>query len=64
MDPLLKYFMEETNKRLDTVDDKLTDLTKFKVEMIASARLTSFIVSGLCGLITMIATMWMSYKTH
>lgn len=70
MEQLLDYFMKETNKRFDTVDDqfasiasKLEDLVKFKIQMMTSTLWTSVIVSGLCGLLTMLATVWIAVKT-
>lgn len=56
MEQLLKYFMEATNGRLDGIEAKLDDLTKFKIEMLATARITSLVVSAVCGFITMVVT--------
>lgn len=60
MENLLRYFMEETNRKFQDIHEsqgninrKLDDLTQFKIEMVASARLTSFVVSGACGLLSM-----------
>ena len=61
MDNLLKYFMGETNKRFDSIETKLDDLGKFKISLIAQSRLTSLIISALCGFITMAATVAMAY---
>lgn len=58
---LWKYFMEQSNKRFDSIDDKLGDLTRFKIEMMASARLTALIVSGICGALTLCATCVATY---
>jgi hypothetical protein len=63
MEELLKYYMEETNKRITSMESKLEDLTKFKIEMVASARTTSLVVSGLCGLITMIVSVGVAIYT-
>ncbi len=56
MEELLQYFMGATNDRLEGIEGKLDDLVKFKIEMLATARLTSLIVSSFCGLITLVVT--------
>ncbi len=65
MEKLLQYFMQETDKKFDSigsdlrgVNAKLDDLTKFKVEMLATARTTSLIVSVLSGLVTLSVSVW------
>ncbi len=73
MERLLEYHMKHTDTRiaelrqdlngqLDEVHRKLDDLTKFKIEMVASARMTSLIVSAICGLVTLVASAWLSSK--
>lgn len=62
MDQLTEYFMNQTNDSLKDIRSQLEDLRKFKIEMVASARLTSLIVSSICGLITMLATVWLAKK--
>jgi hypothetical protein len=69
MEQLLKYFMQETDKKLDelkdevsTVRHKLEDIQKFKTELLATARTTSFIVSLICGTITIAITIVMFFK--
>lgn len=76
MEPLLKYFIDETNKKIDDlkadvsegrketreVRDKLSDLQAFKVEMVVSARWVSLLVSAACGLLTMLATAYLNHK--
>lgn len=69
-DELLKYFMKETDRRfqemsgwMSKVDTKLEDLTAFKIEMIASARTTAFMVSAICGLVTLCASLALVYFT-
>ncbi len=71
MEELIRYFIKETNERLESLDYKMTsmgaklsDLQKFKAEMIASARLTAFFVSGVCGFITLLATVFLVYYTR
>lgn len=63
MEELVKYYMDETNRKIAKIETKLDDLTKFKLEMIASARLTALIVSGICGLITLVATVALAFYT-
>lgn len=67
-DQLQKYFMKETDRKIEElkgdiklVNGKLDDLTKFKIEMIVSARMTSFVVSSVCGLLTLLVS---TYLTH
>ena len=63
--------MEETNKRLDCLKEDLQDiqlrieaLHEFKVQQIATSRTVSFIISGVCGLITLIVSAVISIKYH
>lgn len=63
MEQLLRYFIQETNESLASIRADLSDLKKFKVEMIASARLTAFIVSAICGLITLLSSLFLVYYT-
>jgi hypothetical protein len=63
MEQLFRYFIQETDKKFDElkgdiadVKEQLKDLSKFKAEMIATARTTSFIVSAICGAITLTVT--------
>ena len=48
-------------EQVDPSDKKIDSLYEFKVRTIASTRLISLIVSGVCGLATMLATV---YLTH
>lgn len=63
MEKLLKYFIEDTSKKIDEVNSdiheinrKLDDLMKFKIEMLASAKMTSILVSGAISLASLIIT--------
>lgn len=63
MEKLIQYFMDHTDKRFDEVrgeinklGESLADLSKFKIEMLASARTSAFLVSVVCGAITLIST--------
>lgn len=67
MEQLLSYFIEETNRKFDAlhgavsgIETKLDDLTKFKIEMVATARLTALVTSALCGLITLLVTLFVA----
>ncbi len=69
MEKLLQYFMQETDKKFEGLSEdiqgvqaKLEDLSKFKIEMIASARLTALIVSAFCGFITLTISVWAMKK--
>ena len=63
MEDLLKYFMAQSNRRFDVIETKIDELKETKIEMVASARLVSLIVSSFCGLITMLLTLWVAVKT-
>lgn len=67
---MLKYFIEDTNKKIDEIkselkdiDSKLTDLQSFKIEMLSSARITSFIMSSIFGFATFVGTIVTVYFT-
>jgi hypothetical protein len=60
---LLRYFMEQTDKRFDKVDgnfaalhDRLDTLNDFKVRTIVSTRWISGIISASLGLLTFCVT--------
>jgi hypothetical protein len=68
MEQLLKLHAEHTKERLDNlhddlreVKDKLDALQNFKIETIVSARWVSFMVSTVCGFVTMIGTAVLTY---
>lgn len=67
MDGLLKYHIENTDKRLSDLQvetreirKRIDSLQEFKVSMIAGARLTSLLVSSLCGFITLLVTIYLA----
>lgn len=62
MEELLRYFMKDTNDRLDKIEAKIDDLSTFKIQMLATARMTSLVVSAICGFITLLVTTWLSIK--
>ena len=61
MEELLKYYIQESDKRFDKIDSSLADLHSFKASMVSSARLTSLIVSGICGFLTLLASWALVY---
>ena len=70
MEKMLKYFIDDTNKKIDEIkvdlkdiDKKLTDLQSFKIEMLSSARVTAFLMSSIFGLATFIGTLITVYYT-
>lgn len=48
---LLKYFMDQTNKRLDVVDEKLDRILQFKWTLIGASTVISIIASTLIAII-------------
>ena len=71
LEHLIKYHIEETHKRFDDLKEDLRDiqlriesLHEFKVQQIATSRTVSFIISGVCGLITLIVSTVISIKYH
>lgn len=59
-DKLISYFIERTDTRLGKIENILTDLTKFKVEMLSSAKWASIIISSLVGLTAFVITLGVS----
>lgn len=51
----VEYFIARTDERLLSIENKIDSLTQFKVKMIAETRLTAFIVSGICGFLSMLS---------
>jgi len=48
--------LEQLYERLNRIENKIDQLQEFKVTSLATVRLASLVVSGACGLLTMIAT--------
>lgn len=70
MEKILRYFIDDTNKKIDEIrndikdiDQRLADLQAFKVEMLSSARVTAFLMSSIFGLATFIGTIVTVYYT-
>ena len=52
-DELVRYFMERTDGRLSAIDEKLSSLAEFKIQMLVSSRWVSLIISVICGLVSL-----------
>jgi uncharacterized protein YlxW (UPF0749 family) len=68
MEELLKYHIRDTEKRFEelkdsvqSLEEKLDDVAKFKAEMLVSARWVSLIISAVCGAVTMVTTALVEY---
>jgi predicted translin family RNA/ssDNA-binding protein len=68
MEKLIRYFMEETNKKFDEVKKDIKDvktsvqsLNEFKVSLMVSSRWVSLIVSTLVGIFTFFASLAGTY---
>lgn len=69
-DELLRHHIEETREKfqeikedLSYVRDRLDGISAFKIEIATTSRNVSFIVSAICGLITLLATVFIAVKT-
>lgn len=68
MEELLKRHIQETDKNFEDVYDslvlitaKLDDLREFKTKLIVSSRFFSLVVSAVCGIITLLASSFVTY---
>lgn len=66
---LLNYHINETNQKfaeikedLEQIRERLDKLSEFKIDMIATSRTVSFIVSALCGILSLLVTTLVSLK--
>ena len=50
------YFISRTDTRLESIESKIDALTEFRVKTISESRLVAFIVSGVCGFISLLAS--------
>lgn len=73
MEQLLRYHIEVTEKQftemreeLVVIRDKLDALQEFKIQMLTNSRTVSFVVSAICGLVTMVVSGIVNYliQTH
>lgn len=69
-DQLLRHHIEETREKfqeikedLGEIRDKLECISAFKIEVATTSRNVSLIVSAFCGLITLLATVFVAIKT-
>lgn len=69
MQELLQMYREYNDKRFDElradlqeISLKLETMNEFKVQMIASSRVVSMVISAICGLVTLIASTVISIK--
>lgn len=53
--------LQQVYERLTRIEEKLDSLQEFKVTSLATVRLASMVVSGVCGLITMIVSSVLNY---
>jgi uncharacterized membrane protein len=58
---LNELHLEQLYERLNRIEEKIDKLQEFKVTSLATVRLASMVVSGVCGLLTMIATSVLNY---
>ena len=61
MPDMLKPYLDQMGDRLNRIETKLDSLNEFKVSTIGMARLTSFIVSGILGFLSMVASGIVTY---
>ena len=58
---LNELHLKQLYLRLSRIEQKIDQLQEFKVTSLATVRIASMVVSGICGLITMIATSALNY---
>lgn len=58
---LNELHLQQVYERLTRIEEKLDALQEFKVTSLATVRLASLIVSGVCGLFTMLVTSLVNY---
>ena len=58
---------EENNRRFDSIEKELiemrkqmTKLNEFKIQVLSSSKVGSFLISAFCGIITLIASLWLT----
>lgn len=55
--------LQEVHNRLARIEDKIDTLNEFRTATVVATRFYAVVVSGLCGVITMIATSLINYYT-
>lgn len=58
---LNELHLEQLYERLGRIESKIDTLQEFKITSLATVRVASMVVSGVCGLITMIVTSVVNY---
>lgn len=58
---LNELHLEQLYERLGRIESKIDTLQEFKITSLATVRVASMVVSGVCGLITMIVTSLVNY---
>lgn len=58
---LNELHLKQLYLRLSRIEQKIDQLQEFKVTSLATVRIASMVVSGICGLLTMIATSALNY---
>lgn len=68
MEELLKRHISETDRRFEEIQDhleeisgKMDDLRDFKVKLIVTSRFFSIVVSAICGILTLLASSFVTY---
>lgn len=58
---LHELHLQQLYDRLTRIEEKIDTLQEFKITSLSTVRVASMIVSGICGLLTMIATSVVNY---
>jgi len=58
---LNELHLQQVYDRLTRIEEKLDALQEFKVTSLATVRIASMVVSGVCGLVTMVVTSLINY---
>jgi hypothetical protein len=61
---LNELHLEQVYDRLTRIEEKLDALQEFKITSLATVRMASIVVSGFCGLITMVVTSLVNYLVN
>lgn len=58
---LNELHLEQLYERLTRIEQKIDSLQEFKITSIATVRMASMVVSGVCGFVTMVVTSLVNY---
>ena len=61
---LNELHLEQLYERLTRIEHKIDSLQEFKVTSLATVRLASMVVSGVCGFVTMVVTSVINYLVN